>query len=467
MFARLIAFIFLAVVSTSASTNPEVTPFQISIPQEVLDDLQTRLEITRLPTSVDNTWNYGANLDFMKELLDFWKNTYNWREEEAKLNQMSQYKVNIDGLDIHFVHEKSRVPGAKPLLMIHGWPGSFWECSKVLPLLVDPEAHGGSAADAFDLICPSLPGYGFSDSPKAPGFDQGEAAKIFVKLMDILYPEQKYYIQGGDWGSFVGSLMTKESPERVLGYHTNFAMGNAPWGHGLTGFFHALGATVAPSWFLTPKEIEFLAQQQSFTDILLATGYLHLQATKPLTISYSMNDSPLGLAAYFTEKFQEWTDCNGNLTSSFSHSELLTNIMIYWTTNTFDSSVRFYYECINGKNKVAQELFGPHRVHVPTGVSVFPGELFPAIESFAKYIYTDIKLWNIHVPTGVSVFPGELFPAIESFAKYIYTDIKLWNIHEKGGHFAAMEEPVALVNDLREFRAILENRYETICPNLL
>jgi len=398
----------------STHCDDSVRPFKIEISDDDLKDLQTRLQKTILPISLDEEepWKRGMDLAYTKELLEYWKTTYDWRAHERKLNEMEQFKTTIDGLEVHFVHVRSKQPNAEPLLLVHGWPGSFLECSKVLPMLVDPLNHGGSADDAFHFVCPSLPGYGFSQHG---GLDQKEVADLFAKLM-LRLGYSRFWVQGGDWGSLVVTLLAYHHPDLILGLHSNFPLLSFP--RGITGALWTALTYLAPSWTLTASD-QAAFKKFTVSNVLGLTGYLHLQATKPQTIAYALTDSPIGLATYIIEKFYEWSDCRGQLESSFTKDELLTNVMIYWFSRSIGTSLNFYYEF------------------------------------FDKDMRSLISTLYVKVPCAFANFNGEKYPGqVRSFVEYTY-NIQRWTVFEDGGHFAALEEPVLFVNDIRAFRSQL------------
>jgi microsomal epoxide hydrolase len=376
-----------------------IQPFEIRIPDAVLDDLRERLARTRFPDEVnDDGWSYGTSLAYLRELCDYWEKKFDWRAEEAKLNRLDQFTTHIDGLRIHFIHERSNEPNALPLCITHGWPGSIMEFTKILGPLTDPVAHGGSAEDAFHVVCPSMPGYGFSEAAPESGMDVKRIAEIESKLMARLGYE-RYGAQGGDWGAVVSSLMGLVDPAHCAGIHVNMVVAGPPKG------------VENPAEGLSPQELGALADMGRFQE--QETGYQRIQGTKPQTLGYGLNDSPAGLAAWIVEKFRTWSDCGGDVESCFTRDELLTNVTIYWATQTIASSVRLYCETMRAGR------FGPsdERIEVPTGAAIFPKELYRPPRSWAE-------------------------------ARY---NIQHWTEMPSGGHFAALEEPEALVKDVRAF----------------
>lgn len=375
-----------------------MNPYQINISDEVLDDLRDRLVRTRWPDSIHTgDWADGTDLDYLKELCEYWRTDFDWREQERKLNAFDHFTTDIDGLNVHYIHQRSKEPGALPLVITHGWPGSIFEFLKIIGPLVDPVAHGGEASDAFDVICPSIPGYGFSSALTEPGFDIKRAAETIMKLAHKLGLE-RYGAQGGDWGSAITSWLGELDADRVCGIHLNMLASRPPKG------------VKNPMEGLTQAEVQYMAQRQQF--MKLEIGYRQIQSTKPQTLGYGLNDSPAGLAGWFTEKFRVWTDCGGDIEKSVTKDELLTNITIYWATQTITSSARIYYETRKTRR------FRPEG--------------------------------KIEVPTGCALFPAELFLSPRSWAEADY-NVTHWTEMPRGGHFAALEEPELLVEDVRAF----------------
>lgn len=375
-----------------------VEPFKVAVSDEVLADLRARLERTRFPDEVPATaWEYGSNLAYMREVVDYWRTRYDWRAHEARINRFAQFRADVDGLGIHFIHEPGRGPNPKPLLLIHGWPGSICEFMDIIPMLTDPAAHGGDAKDSFTVIAPSLPGYGFSDHPRARAMNIQAIADIFFKLMTEVLGFKRFAVQGGDWGAAVTSRMGEVYARSLYGIHINMiAIGPAE------------GRSAAE---LTPEEKVFLGNMEKFRTH--ETGYQWIQGTKPQTLAYGLNDSPAGLAAWIIEKFRTWSDCKGEVESRFSKDQLLTNVMVYWITQTINSSTRLYYEA---------------RHH--------PWRLKPGT--------------RIEAPTAVAIFPGELILPPRHWAERVY-NVQRWTEMPRGGHFAAMEEPKLLSDDVRAY----------------
>ena len=374
-----------------------IEPFTINVSQDTLDDLQERLQKTRWPDQIGSPWTYGTDLNYLQDLCDYWMNQYDWRAAEAELNSLDHYKTEIEGRSLHFIHQRSSHQQAMPLLMTHGWPGSIAEFTKIIPMLTQPENYGGKPEDAFHLICPSIPGYGFSSAPIEPGFDQKRVAEGHIELMSRLGYEA-YVVQGGDWGSPISSWTAVLDPERVKALH-------------LTLVFAGFPKHKEDPWEgVSDAEKQRLAERR--THMSEGTGYQAIQGTRPQTLGYGLNDSPAGLAAWITEKFHAWTDCAGDIERSVSKDELLTNIMIYWVTGSITSSARLYYE----SNHVGSNLF-EKRVETPTGCAIFPGELYQPPRAWANELY----------------------------------NVQHWSTPAAGGHFAALEQPALLAEDLRHF----------------
>lgn len=377
----------------------KVEPFTVRIPQTTLDDLQARLARTRWPDEiVDSGWEPGANLAYMKQLVMYWQTQFDWRVQEKLINSFKHFRASIDGLNIHFVHERGRGPSPLPLIITHGWPGSFLEMLKIIPLLTDPANYGADPADSFDVIVPSMPGYGFSDRPVRPGMNAFAIADIWLRLMEGL-GYQRFAAQGGDWGASVSTCLGFAYPGNVVGIHLNYIPGS---------FKPYLGPGVSD---LSEAEQEFLADNELWWQS--EGGYAHVQRTKPQTLAYALTDSPAGLAAWIVEKFREWGDCDGDVEKRFSKDELLTNVTLYWVTETIHSSTRLYHESAR------------RPLHFGNGA-------------------------RIQVPCGVAKFLKEApFPPRE-WVERCY-DVQRWTEFPRGGHFAALEEPESLASDIRAF----------------
>jgi pimeloyl-ACP methyl ester carboxylesterase len=375
-----------------------VQPFTIAVPDDVLDDLHQRLRRTRLPGEVAGSgWTYGTNLAYLKGLVEYWLKRYDWRAAEQQLNKLPQFTAQVEGLRIHFVHVRGKGLRPLPLLISHGWPGSFVEMTEIIGPLTDPAAHGGDPEDAFDIIVPSLPGYGFSEQPTTPGMTPRRIGAIFARLMRETLGYERYGVQGGDWGAVITATMAYDYPQEVVGLHLNM-LGVRPY----------TGPGSPP---LTDEERAFLEEARRWRDE--EAGYQAIQGTRPQTLAYALTDSPAGLAAWIIEKFRAWSDCEGDVEKRFSKDRLLTNIMIYWVSGCIGSSMRLYYE-----NR-----------HQPWALG--PGE-------------------RIAVPTGYAAFPRELTRPPRSWVERA-VNLQRYTPMPRGGHFAAMEEPALLVEDIRAF----------------
>lgn len=379
-----------------------IEPFRIEIDEAVLTDLKERLARTRWPDQIpDTAWDYGTELAYLRELCTYWRDKYDWRAQEARLNRLSHFRTTIDGQPVHFVHERSPHEDATPLVLTHGWPGSFLIFSKVIEPLTNPTAHGGRAEDAFHVVCPSLPGYGFSGPTRERGWDPQRIAEAEIELMRRLGYE-RYGAQGGDWGSIITTQIGRLDPEHCAGIHLNLTIAFPP-------------DPANPDAGLTDEEKQWVAESEAFR--AAETGYYQIQGTKPQTLAYGLNDSPAGLAGWIVEKFRTWSDCAGDVESRYTKDELLTNITLYWVTGTINSSTRLYYETM----KSGRVGFTQGRVEVPTGCAIFPKEIFRSPRSWMENVY----------------------------------NVTHWTEMPKGGHFAALEEPELLVEDVRRFFASL------------
>ena len=345
----------------SAGSDAAIHPFTIRVSDSVLADLKVRLKNPRYPDALQGDgWTYGTDIGYLKQLVAYWRDRFDWRAQERALNRFEQFTTNIDGVTIHFLHRRSKQANAFPLLITHGWPGSFVEFAKVIGPLTDPAAHGGRPEDAFDVVIPSIPGFAFSEKPREPGYDTARIGAIEAKLMARL-GYQRYGVQGGDWGSIIGTQVALQDAPHVAGLHINMCTGAAPPGD--------------PNEGLSDSEKARLRVRQTFQ--AEETGYQQIQGTKPQTIGIALNDSPVGLAAWIVEKFRTWCDCDGNPDSIFTKDELLTNITLYWATQTAASSARIYYE----SRHATPDPGGPRRIEVPTGMSSAPKSLVSVTDS--------------------------------------------------------------------------------------
>ena len=379
----------------------EIRDFRIDVGDDELDDLHKRLAETRWPDAeTPDDWSQGLPLAYAHELRDYWVNDYDWRAREAHFNSFPQFTTTIDGLDVHFIHRKSSNPDAAALLITHGWPGSVVEFHKIIEPLADPTAHGGDAADAFDVICPSLPGYGFSGKPEATGWGVGKIAEVWDTLMQRIGYDS-YFAQGGDWGAAVTTAIAMRDEGRCTGIHVNMP---------------SAGPTQEARDNPTERDKQAFEGGRYYN--AWGSGYSKQQSTRPQTLGYGLVDSPMGQATWIIEKFLEWTDCedadgNKHPENILSRDELLDNVMFYWLTATGASSARLYWESFN--------------------------------RTFGRDAGDKIML-----PTGCSIFPKEIVPTPRSWAEQRYGNIVYWNELDKGGHFAAFEQPELFVNELRE-----------------
>ena len=377
-----------------------VTPFRIDVPDDDLADLRDRLRRTRWPDreTVDD-WSQGIPLGYVQDMCRYWAGGYDWRAREARLNGFAQYRTEIDGLALHFLHIRSPHEGALPLVMTHGWPGSIVEFGKVIGPLTDPAAYGGDPADAFHVVCPSLPGYGFSGKPATPGWGIERIARAWAVLMARLGYD-RYGAQGSDWGTSVTTSLGQQDAAHLAG-------------------IHVMPPIAAPD----PATLDDLtgAEQASLLALREAgereSGYLAEQSTKPQTLGYGLVDSPAGLAAWIAEKFWAWTDHGGHLDNVVSRDDLLDNIMLYWLPGTAASSARLYWES------------------------------FAQVSDWFTRATTD----TVDVPAGATVFPKEIPHPSRRWAARRYTDLRHWGEPPRGGHFAALEQPGLFTGEVRSF----------------
>jgi len=373
-------------------------PFQLRVPDAVLDDLRQRLSRTRLPDEPPlEPWSTGTSVAYLKGLLDYWHDGFDWRAQEARLNALRQFTVPLAGIDLHFIHEEGRGPDPMPLLLLHGWPGSVIEFHKLLPMLTDPARFGGDPADAFTVVAPSLPGYAMSFKPGQRRFGLEEIAEAGDALMRDVLGHERYGAQGGDWGGFIATRLGYAFADHIIGIHLNL-----------------LAVRRDPKMLEnpTPEEKVFLGQLAQF--LKEETGYQWIQGTKPTTLAFALSDSPAGLAAWLVEKFRSWTDCDGHPENALTRDEMLTDITLYWVTGCIGASFWPYYA----------------RMHGPWPVP--EGE-------------------TVDVPTGYVEFPREILRPPRTLAARMYSDIRRWTVMPKGGHFAALEQPEALAREIREF----------------
>ena len=377
--------------------------FTVAVPDEVLADLRERLAKVRWPGDFANAhWEYGTNQAYLQELVEYWLNEYDWRKHEREMNTFSHYKADIDGVPIHFIHEPGKGPNPTPLILSHGWPWTFWDFQKVIRPLTDPAAFGGDANDSFDVIVPSLPGYGFSTPLTTRGINFWRTADLWVKLMQDVLGYKKFAAQGGDWGAIITAQLGHKYADRLLGCHVNLMIP-------LDVFIVSMpeAADYGPDeagWY--DKNMNFFAAE---------SGYSALQTTKPQTLAFALNDSPVGLCSWILEKRRTWSDCDGDVEKRFSKDDLCTTMTLYWITQSFGTSARYYYEATHNPWQPAHDRT-------------------PIVEA----------------PTGVAVFLKEVILMPRKWAEGYY-NLKRWTTMPSGGHFAPMEEPELLINDVREF----------------
>ena len=382
-------------------------PFSISVPEAALTDLRERLQKTRWPHDFANAnWEYGTNLAYLKELVDYWIHQYDWRKHEREMNTFSHYKTTIENVPIHFIHEPGKGPKPIPLILSHGWPWTFWDLNKVIRPLADPAAFGGDPNDAFDVVVPSLPGYGFSTPLTTPGINFWRTADLWVTLMKDVLGYQKFAAECGDWGAIITAQLGHKYAEHLIGTYM----------HLMVPLDVFVGGLPAESEY-GPDEKGWYQRNVNF--FTAESGYSALQTTKPQTIAHALNDSPAGLCSWILEKRRTWSDCDGNVEKRFSKDELLTTMTLYWITESYGTSARYYYECVHNPWKAS---------HNRT----------PVVES----------------PTGIGVFQKEVILLPRKWAERYY-NLKHWTKMPAGGHFAPMEEPQRLVEDIRAFFRLL------------
>lgn len=376
-----------------------IEPFTVNISESVLNDLRARLIQTRWPDEIEESgWSYGSNLAYIKELVEYWVNEFDWDAQQEAINKFQHFKADTGDLPIHFIHEKGTGPHPFPIIITHGWPSSSLEMVKLIPFLTDPASHGGDPFDSFDIIAPSLPGYGFSDRPRRTGMNVARISDIWNRIMTQGLGYKRYGAAGGDWGATVTARMGYDFAQNIAGIHVTSISGVSPY----------LGEGTRE---LSEAEIALSEERLAWT--MNEGGYFHIQATKPQTLAYGLTDSPAGLAAWIVEKFRAWSDCDGVIENRFSKDELLTNVTLYWATETINSSSRLYYEGLHSPWQI-----GPNdRITVPSAICQFPKELSHPPREWAERTF----------------------------------NVQRWTEMPAGGHFAASEEPELLANDIREF----------------
>ncbi|MCU1513824.1 MAG: epoxide hydratase [Microbacteriaceae bacterium] len=387
-------------MSTTTPNNAQLRHAPIAVPESVLDDLRTRLHAIRWPEQLPREpWTDGASLDYIRELCAYWADEYDWRANEAWFNSFEPFLVEVDGLDLHVWKVAGTGVHPVPLLLLHGWPGSVTEFRHILEPLTTPDENGLS----FDVVMPSLPGYGFGGKPAESGWGVTRSAEAFNTLMTEKLGYASYGVQGGDWGAVIGAKLASLHPETVLGLHTNMPLFG--WLFDPEAF--SVDATDAEKAMIERGNI-FAANER---------GYSMTQGTKPMSLAIGQTDSPAGLAAWIIEKFQSWSDCGGDIESVFSRNDLITNLMFYWAPDSVASAAALYYEARRD----------------PDGTSYPP----------------------ITVPTGVAAFPREIYPASRRWVESRYSDLRQWTEMPRGGHFAALEQSGLLLPDIRSFFGLL------------
>jgi len=372
--------------------------FTLHVPDAAIADLRERLSRTRFPDQAPGEpWAYGTNVDYMRQLVEYWHTGFDWRAQESRLNAFPQFKTALHDIDVHYLHVPGKGPKPCPLLLMHGCPGSVFEFMDLIPRLTDPARFGGDPADAFTVVAPSLPGYGLSFRPGQKRFGIEEIAECLAELMTGTLGYPRFAAQGGDWGGIIASRMGYAHADKLIGIHIN-----------LLAVRRDTNMLANP----TPEERQYLDELAHW--LKEETGYQWIQGTRPQTLSFGLSDSPAGLAAWIIEKFRVWSDCDGDIGSVFSKDQLLGNICLYWFTGAIGSSFFPYY----------------FRMHRPWPIPVGS---------------------TIDVPTGYAAFPREILRPPRSLAAQTYTDIRRWTVMPRGGHFAAMEQPAALADDVRAF----------------
>ena len=377
--------------------------FSINIESSTLDDVFNRLKNSRLTKDFGNKeWKYGTEENYLRDLIDYWLNKYDWKKHEKEINKFSHYKIKIDNIPIHFIYEKGSSENSKPLILTHGWPWTFWDYKKIIEPLTHPEKYGGNLSDSFDVIIPSLPGYGFSTPLKKTGINFWKTSDIWVKLMTDILGYKKFFAHGGDWGAAVTLQLGHKYSSIVPAIHTHMAV---------------------PIDFVTNPhpDISFYSEsekkwhEKNMNFVAEGNGYFQIQASRPQTLAYGLNDSPAGLLAWLMEKRRAWSDCNGDIESRFSKDDLINTAMIYWLSESFGTSARYYYEAI-------------HNIWKPSH------DRHPMVESI----------------TGFTIFEGDVIFRPRKWMEKEH-NLQYWNVKSSGGHFAPMEEPDVLIDEIRKF----------------
>lgn len=380
--------------------------FRIAVADDAVNDLRNRLEHVRWPDQIEGIgWEQGTELTYLRSLMAYWRDRFDWRAQEAELNRLAQFRAEVDGIGVHFVHERGKGPNPLPIVLTHGWPDTFARFQKIIPLLTDPVRFGGDPNDSFDVIVPSIPGFGFSDRPRIGGMNSFRVAEIWARLMTEKLGCRRFAAAGGDIGSGITRYLAAGHPELLVGIHLTDI-----------GLRDLMASPVRTDLSETELRYKAVAAQWSARE----GAYSLIHSTKPQTIAYSLMDSPAGLAAWIVEKFRAWSDCGGDLRKRFTEDELLTNISIYWLTGTIGSSMRMYYE-----NSRAWPSMG--RIEVPAGIALFPADILPPPREWAERSLR----------------------------------IERWTQMPRGGHFAALEEPELLAADIRAFFRPLRSRERT------
>ena len=375
----------------------EVERFRIGVEEEVLVDLRERISRTRWPDQIAGIgWAQGTELSALRDVVEYWGTRFDWRMRENALNEFAHFRVRIDGLSIHFIHERGRGPRPLPLVLTHGWPSSFVEMTRIIPLLTDPAAHGASADDAFDVVVPSLPGTGFSERPSSTGMTRSRIAQLWHELMTGVLGYSRYGARGGDIGTSITSWLGFDHPEHVVGIHLSDML--QPF----------VGAGAPP---LSDAERSFVETEAPWAEEEGACD--HVQRTKPQTLAYGLTDSPAGLAAWIVEKLRSWSDCGGELSRRFNLDDVATLLTLYWATATIGSADRLYYD----RDRPPRRLGPDQRVEVPTALALFPADIDQPPREWAERAY----------------------------------NVRRFTRMPRGGHFAAFEEPDLLATDLRDF----------------